>query len=215
MESGRCRATRSAAISQVNGIWTNTASLTCTISGGSTTTTIAAGQWTYLGTFYATANGQTGMAFKPIAASGGTNNVLGLWNAYNRVRIVSLNQDNNSSWTYATATNRPADNSTSNRISWVDGLAQSSVEMTYQVRMWNGTNFDGAVIGVSLDSTTATPTVNPFVQQQNANNRIWAPTTEVFPPQLGLHYGQAIEWVNAGTETFEGSGEGLHIDLDM
>jgi hypothetical protein len=69
--------TRSAAISMTNGIWANTSTITLRYDS-THTTSVSGSQATYVGSFYATANGQTGMAFAPSAASGGSNNILGL-----------------------------------------------------------------------------------------------------------------------------------------
>ena len=51
-----------------------------------------------------TANGQTGMQFAPTPALGGTNNILGVYNAYNRVSTTSICQDTTSTWTYGSST---------------------------------------------------------------------------------------------------------------
>ena len=75
-------------LQQTNGLWVNGNSITLT-NGSSSYSSIPIGQATYVGTVYTTANGQTGMACFPTAASGGTNNILGLWNAYNRVPITA------------------------------------------------------------------------------------------------------------------------------
>jgi hypothetical protein len=124
--------TRSAAISQVAGIWVNTSSMTFKTDTTTFTGTLSASSGTYVGTLYATANGQTGMAFKPAATGGGANNILGLYNAYNRVTVDALSRDSTASWTYATATWQALNaggtgSGLNNRISWVDGLQQSDV----------------------------------------------------------------------------------------
>jgi hypothetical protein len=193
---------RSNAIAMLNGIWTNNASIVLTVSGGASTTTVAANQATYVGTFYATANGQTGMAFTPTPAAGGTNNILGLYNAYNRINYLSRCADSTASWTYGATTWRATDNSASNRISWVDGLRQSPATATYQSLVAPG-NGSGVIIGVSLDSTTAAPDITV---QSNPATPVSLTAVQPIQPQIGFHYAQAMEVVaNATTATFFGA----------
>ena len=81
-------------------LWTNNNSLTCRYSTTSTFT-VAVNQGLYVGSMYATANGQTAMVVLPAQVNGGTNNFLGLWNAYNRLEIVAIARDGTASWSYA------------------------------------------------------------------------------------------------------------------
>jgi hypothetical protein len=189
---------RSNAISMLNGIWTNTSSITLTVSGGASTTTIGANQATYVGTFYATANGQTGMAFHPAAASGGSNTILGLYNAYNRVRTSGWSFDN-ASWPYTTNAVRAAHNSTSNRVSWVDGLQQSVVDAHLKMNFLTsgaGFNMQWAMV---VDSTS---TISGAYAQASAL-AAYTPETEMVAhnstsPLLGFHFFQATESNNGG-----------------
>ncbi len=192
-----------------NGLWTNKNSITLKNGAGSGTTGIAANLALYVGTFYATANGQTGMAFKPAAASGGTANILGLYNAYNRVGVKAISRDSmgGTDYSYTSSTWRAANNNNNNRISWVDGLQQSSIEVINSANVYStGSGSVQGVIGISLDSTTAAPeatgaggiytTVTPVVQ-------ITVPDS--FSPQIGFHYAQRMEAAAAGTVFFAGS----------
>lgn len=197
--------TRSAAISQLNGIWVNSAAITIRYGNVSGNTVSApANLATYLGTLYATANGQTGVSLRPTAAAGGSNTIIGLFNAYNRVRISARCIDNTFSWTYNSTTVRPSDNSTSNRISFVDGLAQIFSEATYQVEIYPDSN--GNFVGVGFNSTTA------FTDVTGAHNSV---TTVQFNsetgkgsayPLLGFNYWQALEACNdTNSTTFIGN----------
>ena len=149
-------------------------------------------QGTLLGSFYTTAAGQTAVTMKPSAISGGTNNIIGLCNAYNRVRISSMCEDS-ASWTYGAASWRPFHSSNSNRVSYVDSLQQISVRT-------NANNYYTSAsanyqIGAVLDSTSSTPlsiaasTVGGAIPSSN----------ESFAPQLGLHFIQAMEFAGAST----------------
>jgi hypothetical protein len=165
---------------------------------GSTSLSVAAECGFYLGSVYMTGNGETSMQLKPPAAAGGTNNVLGLWNAYNRVRITAFSRDNTSNWTYGTASWRAADNSTNNKIFFLDGLQQSSVTGDYSVMAVGTIDTVGTFVGLNVDSSTTAP--NKVSMQASAPGETSASqpsVTETFYPLLGLHYIQAVEFANA------------------
>ena len=219
--------TRSAAISLSNGIWTNSASLTCTISGGSTTTTIAPAQATYLGTFYATANGQTGMAFHPAAASGGSNAILGLWNAYNRVRITSTSVDSFGTWTFTTNAWRQCDNSASNRVTWVDGLGISTAKgYLSETVTTSGTGFNYSFVLAKNTNTIAggggialtgydDEIILTAPASYGGNFWKWTLSTSGAPAQ-GLNFYQCMEGNNGGgTYTVNGYGKmPVQVEVD-
>ncbi len=202
--------TRSAAITQVNGIWVNSASITLRFGSSSgNTTSVAANQATYLGTMYATANGQTGMACFPTAASGGTNNILGLWNAYNRVPITAQCLDSTVTWTYGTAAWRNANNSASNRISFVDGLGQSNFIGSYNQTVYNASSAGYEDVGVGVNSTASG---GAFVSEGSGStqNAVYAQHNSY--PIMGFNYIQALEYGD-GTHaaTFYGGGANLQL----
>lgn len=180
-----------------HGLWTNQNSLTNCYGGASGTTNlgaVSADAGTYLGSLYATANGKTGFQFKPTPASGGANAVMALYNAYNQVLFRALSQDSHANWTYASATWRAADNSTSNRINWLDGLGQNQVTASYIIYVLESSGTAGAAVGVNFDSTVATPGgIQGEVFGLAAGGvTAWisgGATTTV----LGWHYAQAME----------------------
>jgi len=204
-------------LQKLKGIWTNANALTNCWGGASGTTnygSIAANQATYLGTFYATANGQTGMAFSATAAGGGAN-VLGLWNAYNRESVGAISMDSASSWTYNSTTWRKADNNANNSISYVDGLAQSTVEARYSVAMDGGNASQNqiAIVGCALNWTSGAPTWNALLGQ--GGSQATAGTTQgsvsadnAFLPSLGFNVINAVEaTASTNTVTFYGTGD--------
>lgn len=193
--------TRSASISLSAGFWVNTAQITLRYSV-SNTTVVSALAATYVGTGYATANGQTAMMFKPSGAAGGTNNFLGLYNAYNRVWTTSLERDNTSSWAYATPTWRAQNNSTSNRITVVDGLGQSSVWTAAQVGSVGGAS-QSVLIGININSTSSVPNVAGGINS-NAMGTM-AAVQETYPPSLGLNYYQVVEYATASGTFYSSS----------
>jgi hypothetical protein len=211
--------TRSNAISLFSGIWTNTSSITLTVSGGGSTTAIAANRATYVGSFYATANGQTSFVAHPAFAVGGNNNFLALYNAYNRIRVGATNIDNTNSWTYAVATWRAANNSLSNRITFLDGLGQSHITARYGVNIAPAGGGGNGGHGVSLNSSTAAPITyaNSFYGPGVAANYVLTGFLSAYPV-LGLNYVQAMEISFTGTTTFFGGNvnlEQLALEVEM
>lgn len=205
-------------INMVNGLWVNTVIMNAKIDATATIVNVAASSGLYVGTLRATANGQTGMSFKPAAAAGGTNNILGLYNAYNRLRISGMSRDNTASWTDTAATWRGMNTSASNRISWVDGLQQSSVEGTVQC-LEDETGGQDGHIGMSLNSTAAVPAVSSQgATQATVTQSLFA--RDYFPPQIGFNFLQAMEYGSGATVTFRGLGGGAQsqafiVSLEM
>lgn len=200
-----------------NGLWTNKNAITL-YNNSVATSSISANQATYLGTIYCTANGQTGMAYKPAAAGGGTANILGLYNAYNRVPILAVSRDSTASWTYAVTTWRAANGNVANRISFVDGLQQSMID-AMQMYHSNGSSTTAGG-GTNLDNTTAGPGVVGQINTSSTATLVATTVRETFAPQLGFHYLQAMEWRGTGTCNFYGantSGQlnALNVSLDM
>ena len=186
-----------------DGVWTNKNSITLK-AGGSTVGTPGANRAVYLGTVYMTDNGQTGMAIKPSPVTGGNNNILGVYNAYNRVAIKARSGDATAgTWTYSTVAWRRTNNSGSNRISWIDGLQQSSVAVTNRQMGFPGTS-SALAIGTVFDSTTNAP--DDAAQSNVANANVAISVTSVSPPLLGLHYAQGMETAcTAVTATWTGA----------
>lgn len=206
--------TRSAALARKNGIWTNNATMTLrhgTNSGD--TVSVPANQATYLGTMYATANGQTGMAFIPTAAAGGTANILGLYNAHNKEKHIAYSRDSTAQWSYTSDTWRPLNNSNNNRITYVDGLGDVATSAFLMVGgEVEGAN-DGGNIGVQRDATSGSP---PFQGFWYAVPAMYVDASVVaqgmFLPAIGLHYIQAMEALHTAgsglSMTVYGSGWG-------
>jgi hypothetical protein len=164
-----------------------------------------------------TGTGETSMQLQPAAASGGTNNVLGLYNAYNQVPLKAYCGDN-SYWGYSTASWRQADASTSNRITWLDGLQQSFVAARYQTDIIGSSTVTGR-IGIDLDSITAPP--GGSVSGPNTvGNAVPSVAQLMLYPQFGLHYVQAVEYATGSTVYFVGadlatSGQDMLLTLEV
>lgn len=181
--------TRADAIALLNGIWTNNTSIALRANGSALTgSPFAANIATYLGTIYCTANGQTGMAFEPAAASGGTNNILGLSNAYNLVPVAALVRNSKANWTVANTSWAATDASNSCRCSWVDGLRQSTISAQYHQYSSQPTVGKNSRCGMSLDSTSATPRTSGRNSSQSANTQSDMAAFDVWMPQIGFHF---------------------------
>ena len=137
-------------IQMLNGIWVNTVSMTA--HNGANTFTVPALQGTYLGTIYCNANAAVTMNFLPASVAGGSNNIMGLFNAYNQKRVSSIERDSTSAYTYTSNVVRIADNSNSNRVTFVDGLQQSPISVAYQSRTGLVVNGASTFIGIGVDS---------------------------------------------------------------
>jgi hypothetical protein len=201
-------------LTRINGLWVNTVAIT--LRNSSTTYSVGVNQATYLGTFSTNgSNGHTDMEFKPTAASGGTNNNLFLWNAYNRVMVTALCRDSTASWTYSSGTVRAANNSSSNRINFILGKIDGFVRARYDASC-SSSGGVSARVGVALDITTA---FNGYAPPSSASVQTHA-FGEFFllPGEVGgLHFISAVESASGATATFYGGGSimGLIIQLEM
>jgi len=196
-------------LAMVDGLWTNAYLMTLT-NGTTTYSNIAVGKATYVGSVYMTANGQTTMQFEPAGAGGGTNNVLGLYNAYNRVLTSSRSIDATADWLCTTTVFQAANSSNNNRINWLDGLQQSFVFAEYQVQAScttsGGTNV--AYVAIGLDSTTSAQS-SVFGDTVAATMSIRAASDIL--PQLGFHYVQALEMGPGGAGTYYFGTTTMHV----
>lgn len=203
--SGGKTGTGNSTITQVNGLWVNNAAISSGDSfNGSTGYSIPQYQGTYLGSFYTTANGQTGISLKPAFSSGGNNTIIGISNAYNRVKASALSADSTIDWTYSSAAWRSANASNSNRVSWVDGLAQTFVNGTYDVAVAFGSNGNNYSIGIALNGTGSPDLIAHAVAA--STDTLVMVQTENFAPNLGLNFIQAVEYSGSGTQTAYGNG---------
>jgi hypothetical protein len=201
-------------------LWVNSAAFDtgdgCALNNGSTVyENIGAGQATYVGSVYMTGTGQTSVQFTPTPQAGGTNNVIGIWNAYNRVAVRSLERDSNTSWTYASNSYRAMDGSNNNRVTYIDGLGQSFVTGKVMTIAYNAVAGGGPIIGISQNSVSS-PTIQAAYIQTSPGGSADGSNTfgvdGVFPPTLGLNYLQAVEQsFSSTTTTFAFNGNNTYL----
>ena len=204
---------------QPDGLWVNT-NLVSNCYNGTSDDSFAAGYGLYVGSVYMTGNGETSMQFKPTPASGGTNNMLGLYNAYNRVRTIARNNDSASpAWTYSSPAWEVLDNNVNNNIGFIDGLAQSSVDAQVQINMYTSSSSVVGFVAVDFDSFTAAP--SGVIGLTSSTDTPYGVTVTAFDhlqPQLGFHYAAAVQYASGPTVTFfnaSGGTEELKLELEM
>jgi hypothetical protein len=216
--SATARGTGYSAVHYTRGYWTNTNAIgsgtTGRVYNGSTLyNNIAADQLTYYDTCQMTAAGTTRLDLLPTPAAGGTNNVIGCWNAYkeNRVSVTAKVVDTTTGFTYGTATWLVADASNTgsglfNRLTQVFGLPQTRVTFNFNPFITNASVAPLCLTGVDLDSTSANPNLAGALQPL-ANSGAQSPVTDTFAPGSGVHYLQEMVFVGAsGTCSYGGIG---------
>ncbi|KAB2937404.1 hypothetical protein [Hyphomicrobium sp.] len=147
--------TRSAALTQTAaGFKVNNASMLVRYGANSGDTAIVgAGLLTWVGTFRASADGQTAMVFLPNAAAGGTSNKLYLANAYNEEWLTAVCRDSADSWNENDDTWKDANQSASNRVSFVACREGVQVRASH-MRMNGNSGTASSLWSVGLNSSS-------------------------------------------------------------
>jgi hypothetical protein len=210
---------RSAAIQMTGGAYSNSA--TMSLKHGGITTSMSAGNAVYVGTFLATANGQTKWQPKPAPAAYGVSAVLGLYNAYNQRPVFAVNRDLNTSWTYANSGVRYADNSAAWFIKFVDGLGNCKSRGRYMASI-SGTSSSAAAatVGALFDQDNYPLNLGFGVLTQGALNStalgmpIWGEDT--CNGALGVHTWRPAEQSTAVSINFYGNNfAALTVEITM
>ena len=172
----------------------------------------AANRGTYVGTIRTNASNQVDMMFAPAAAAGGTANRLYLWNAYNRVNVVAINNDSDDSWNYTTAAYRAKNNSgaagVGNAITVVVGLAEDGLTATATMASANASASVARYAAFGYDSSTvkSAGSINGFNSgPATAGDFAMLSTSLIVTPAVGQHFFVAMEYsVNSGTTVWYG-----------
>jgi hypothetical protein len=148
----------------------------------------------YLGTFYTTST----------TATEDSRTKRFLWNYYNRQWRELLVADSTNSWVYSTATWRSANNSTANRVEFVQGLDENPIF----AEVAGSTTADAAgyylLFGMALDATNtndcATDGVT-YLATTGAANQV-VPTYGRYTKYVGIGY-HYLQWteISSGTAT--------------
>ena len=110
---------------------------------------------TYVGSIRVSVSGSTDFIFGSAAAGGGFS-ALKVWNAYNRVDVVTAVIDTSTAYTYTTAAWRAA-NAASVYISVMSGLIEDTASLCYRTRVGSidNTTFGYPAIGIGVDFTSS------------------------------------------------------------
>lgn len=138
-----------AQISRVQGFWTNAVSITAT--NGASTYSVAVNQCTIVGTILV--SGSNGVL--TYHRTWGQSRVWPSFNFYNRQDVALLVGDSTSSWTYSSATIRPANNDANNKMSVLVGLAEEIVDFRYTQRSGASSGNPTCVNGFGYNATAA------------------------------------------------------------
>jgi hypothetical protein len=196
--------TRADAVSVFNGLMTNTNTATLRYAPAATAT-IPPRQATVLGTMYMTGTGTTAMIFKPSPALGGTSNVLGLDNGYNKIPTQALVRDSTPSWSTTNRAFETMNTSTGWRASMVDSFGINKVVTSIYIIGLNSVAANNVQAGIMLDATNGTAGQIAAGISAVGNANIAATALEIFPPAVGFHFFQALQTVSNFTGTFTGS----------
>lgn len=183
---------------------TNANSLSSCYNGSTNEGAVSANQATYLGSIYTSAAGQVSFTLGA-AASGGTAALIGVWNAYNRVKLATNVVDSGTSYTYGTNTVRQARASSGNQVQSVYGLNEDGVMVAYTT-VSSQTNSAIASTGIGLDSTSAYSggcSGNGYANTSSASISTIAPSCSLLPG-VGIHTITALESAPSGANaTFD------------
>lgn len=196
-DTGRGTGAGTTELERVNGRWMNKIAIT---NGP------GAQRGTYVGTIRTNGTATTDMIMEPTAALGGTANVLGVWNMYNRVRTIARNTDSTDSWNYTTLTWRQRNNNTNSRISFVVGLPESGAFEAYSGIFTTNNNAAAVLraIAINYDSTSAPSKsysgITGVVQTATAGAGATAHATLSKVPGIGFRFIMPME-ISAATGT--------------
>jgi hypothetical protein len=112
--------------------------------------------------------------------------------------------DATNTWTYGTATWRPANNDTGNRVAYVQGVAETPITASVACGIFPPTGSSGSV-GIGIDATNADSSVLRY--QPPANTTSNAMADYLGYPGIGYHYIQWLEYARlngGGNTTFIG-----------
>ena len=177
-------------LARLNGFLVNAQSITA--RNGSTTYTVAGNYATYVGSIYI--NG-TGAGQVTCHNTYGQSRTWGVFNAYNRSRIVLQAGDGTASWSYNTATVRASNNASANKITLFHGLAEEWTDINFKQRVVGvtTTNLTIAQVGIGFNSTTVMS--GTIGVMDNNDGTFGSPPPAVYcpPPFLGLNIASALE----------------------
>ncbi len=199
---------RAQAISQVNGIYVNTASMTAKFDTSSSTVTVAASRGTYVGSAYMSAGAQTNDSAR----------LRHLWNMYNRVSRKLMRQDTTDTWNYSTNSFQQANASATNQVEVMRGLDEDVVSLSLIAAAFSSTaTFRSVLVAIGLDSAT-TKAADCVNTGGSGSSAVVATLSAAYSgyPGLGYHF---LAWLERGggtdTQTWQGDNGGTALQTGM
>jgi hypothetical protein len=160
---------------------------------------------TYLGTIRTNSGAATVDFSFGGTGTGGVAANLGVWNAYNRVRVGAYVGDPSAAWAYATTSWRPANNSANFRCNIVIGLQEDTWQCTYSVDLGAAAGGGTPIVGVGYDTTSSVLVPAADAQMQGGVAiHCQAVATVQNLPAIGFHFYSACEF-GAVSATYGGA----------
>jgi hypothetical protein len=168
---------------------------------------MAANRGTYLGTCAMVSAGTTSYTFGS-AASGGGAAFFGCWNYYNRVTVTTNVSDTQAPYSYAGGTPRSPNNSGTNKITFVFGVAEDNITGTYVASMTTAATAGAyGIIGLGFDTLTSFSCQTGIVYAPTSALMSGTPNVScAWVPTAGLHTLWPVEASdNTATNVFNAS----------
>ena len=182
-----------------------------TARNGATTYAITARQATYVGSM--SMDGTNGQLTCHV--TWGQSRKWGLWNAYNRKRILLRAGDSTASWTYVSLTIRQSRATAGNTLQIFSGLAEPRYVLEFVQRVKVVEANAGAAVGIGLNSTTAFSGTRGY-QAITSNTNEFTPTAKyLMLASLGKNDINSLETTSAGTgSTLYGTEDYMCLSAD-
>lgn len=128
-----------------------------------------------------------------------------LWNMYNRLERSLNKYESTNSWSYSTATWRSANNSTANRVEFIQGVDENRIVAEVAGSSANSGTGNYGLFGIALDATNTNDAADgvSYLHTIGAANQV-QPTYVKYSKHVGIgyHFLQWTEYTNGGTGTF-------------
>lgn len=160
----------------------------------------------YLGTIRTTSTTTTEDSIGGVTTQVGGKGFV--WNMYNRQRRPLKVIDTTDSWTYGTATFRQMNNVTGNKVEFVSGITDTTLDANAMSSPFIDTSGDACQVAVGIDSTTTPMGLFQQGYISGATGVVACSGRYIGYPGIGYHFVAALERASAGTVTFFGDNAG-------
>lgn len=155
---------------------------------------------TYAGTVRSNSSSQIDWKFGG-TADGGTAAVLGVWNMFNRVDVWTQVRDSTNTWTGGSGIGA-ANGSSTNRVSFISGIALDAVISHYHVSAYNTTDYSAC--GIGYDSTSSFSGLAGIAKPSDSGEYVQI-AAAYGAADIGFHYMQALDYqIGGGTVNYAG-----------